>query len=303
MTLTQLKYVVALDVHRSFRRAAAACHVAQPSLSIQVRKLEEELGGKLFDRSKNEIRPTPLGLQVIEQAGVVLAEAGRIPLLVQAEVGTLTGALRLGMLPTVAPYVLPTLLAHLYRTRPQVELRFVEGTTAHLLDHLRQDRLDAALLSTPVPSRGLAVRLLYAEPLVGFLSKGHPLREKERLDLQDLTAADLWLPSAEHPLRAQILALLGPGAEEPPPRFECDTLETIKRIVEQHQGMAVLPALAVQGAPPGFVRPISSLPTRTLRLVYPRTFLNAELLDVLAEAIQTAVSTRRRRAVPVQVLN
>ena len=195
LTLTQLAYVVAVDTHRHFGRAAAACHVTQPTLSMQLGKLERALGATLFDRTRAPVVPTELGAQVAAQARVVLREAARLTELGQGhDGGDVAGELRLGVIPTLAPYLLPRVLDELARRHPRLELVVEERLTDDVLDGLRHDALDVALLASPaVPAGELEERALFHEPFVGYVGTAHRLAGHDTLAAADLSLDDLWL--------------------------------------------------------------------------------------------------------------
>jgi len=257
ITLTQLAYVAALDTHRHFERAAAACNVTQPTLSMQIRKLETALGAELFDRSRSPVIPTDVGVDVIAQARVVLHEAGRLTELSHAGSGVIAGELRLAVIPTLAPYLLPRVLETIARRHPLLELVVEERVTESALEGLRDDTIDAGLVATDLDAPDITQRHLFREPFVGYVSKGHRLAGRTRLMARDLSLADLWLLSEGHCMRAQVVTICQQRRRRSGPadagaqactraaRFESGNLETLKRLVERGNGMTLLPALAV----------------------------------------------------------
>ena len=317
LTLTQLAYVVAVDTHRHFGRAATACRVTQPTLSMQLGKLERALGVSLFDRTRAPVVPTELGALVIAQARVALREAARITELRHAADGVVAGELRLGVIPTLAPYLLPRLLGELAHRHPALDLVVEERLTADVLDALRQDVLDVALVATPAGlSAELEERALFDEPFVGYVSASHRLAARDALDTNDLAPDDVWLLAEGHCLREAALRLCGfreaRGARAGSravrgPRFESGNLETLKRLVERGQGMTLLPALAAAELPTAaqrrLVRPFADpAPMRTVRLVRRRAAGRPQLADALASAVRavlpsdcTVVGTSRDR--------
>jgi LysR family hydrogen peroxide-inducible transcriptional activator len=301
LTLTQLAYVVAVDTHRHFGRAAAACHVTQPTLSMQLGKLERTLGATLFDRTRAPVVPTALGVLVAAQARVVLREAARVTELGQAADGAVAGELRLGVIPTLAPYLLPRVLDELARRHPLLALVVEERLTDDVLDGLRHDALDAALLASPAgPAPELEERALFHEPFVGYVGAAHRLAGQDTLAAGDLSLDDLWLLAEGHCLRSDVVRLCGQreargarGASPARPggaRFESGNLETLKRLVERGQGMTLLPALAAAelstAAQRRLVRPFDApAPSRTIRLVRRRALRRPQLADALAAAV------------------
>ncbi|MDF1503767.1 hydrogen peroxide-inducible genes activator [Roseisolibacter sp. H3M3-2] len=300
LTLTQLAYVVAIDAHRHFGRAAAACHVTQPTLSMQLGKLERALGATLFDRTRAPVVPTPLGERVAAQARVVLREAARLAELAASDGGEVAGELRLGVIPTLAPYLLPRVLDVLAERHPRLTLVVEERVTDEVLDALRHDALDAALLASPAGAGSeLEERPLFREPFVGYVGAGHRLAPRDTLDAEDLSLDDLWLLAEGHCLRTQAVRLCGEreargaragslGAGRA--RFESGNLETLKRLVERGQGMTLLPALAAAelttAAQQRLVRPFADpAPSRTVRLVRRRALRRPQLADALGAAV------------------
>lgn len=298
MTLTQLTYVVAVDTYGHFGRAADACYVTQPALSMQVRKLESELGVVLFDRSRTPVVPTELGRRVVEQARVVLREAARIPELRDEARGETAGELRVGVLPTLGPYLLPRFVHELARLHPRLELVLEEGLTDTLLERIRNETLDAALIAT-ADAAELVFQPLFDEPLVAYVSRGHPLAAKSRVTPRDLPREDFWLLSEAHCLRAQTLQLCEGSEGEHGRcthgiRMESGNLETLKRLVEKGDGFTLLPALAVdelRGEHPGaciipFADPV---PTRQVVMVRRRIYLKRPLVDAFLEALRACL--------------
>jgi LysR family hydrogen peroxide-inducible transcriptional activator len=255
ITLTQLAYVAALDTHRHFERAAAACNVTQPTLSMQIRKLEAALGAELFDRTRSPVIPTDAGVEVIAQARVVLNEAGRLTELSRPASRGIAGELRLAVIPTLAPYLLPRVLETVANRHPLLELVVEERVTEAALKGLRDDTIDAALVAAALDAPDITQQHLFREPFVGYVSKGHRLAGQARLLPRDLSLTDLWLLSEGHCMRAQVVticqqrrsrrgAAAGTLACTRAARFESGNLETLKRLVERGNGMTLLPALA-----------------------------------------------------------
>jgi LysR family hydrogen peroxide-inducible transcriptional activator len=297
VTLLQLTYAVALERHGHFGRAAEACHVTQPALSAGVQKLEAELGVVLFDRTSHPIAPTEVGGRVVAQARHVLAEAERLEDLVSEATGELAGELRVGILSTLAPYLIPLVIGPFARRYPGVELVFEELVAGAIVDHVRRDLLDAGLVATPPPARGIEEVPLFEEPLVGYVAPGHRLYGQAELAPEDLSPDDVWLMREGHCFRDQALALLERGEGEPDAKavqFESDNLETLQRIVDRGFGMTLLPWLAVQGQgshAPASVRPFRAPPpSRTVRLVYATTLVRRQLVRAFAAEVAGALS-------------
>jgi len=306
LTLTQLSYIVAVDSHGHFGRAAAACGVTQPTLSMQIGKLERRLGVTLFDRTRSPVLPTEVGRLVIDQAHDVLRSAARIPEICAETRGVVSGELRLGVIPTLAPYLLPRFLDDLTRRNPLLELTVEEKVTGAIVTGLRQETLDVGLVATPLGEPGLIEQVLFSEPLVAYVSPGHRLAARTELTPEDLSLDDLWLLAEGHCFRALTIAVCGERARAPGPargdalsctrraRFESGNLETLKRLVERGDGMTLLPALAADDlasdAQRALVRPFAQpVPTREIRLVRRRADLKKELVEALATAVTESV--------------
>ena len=281
MTLRELRYLVAVAETGHFGRAAAACGVSQPSLSAQVRKLEERLGLRVVERTSRRVVLTPEGAEIVAQARVVLDEAAKLQELARRSPDPLAGPLRLGAIPTLGPYLLPHLLPRLRAAYPELRLRPQEDLTAGLVERLLTGRLDAALLSLPAEGRGLEAGPLFREPFWAALPAGHRLAARERVAEEDLAGEPLMLLKDGHCLRDQALSLCrfqrpgggGGGEEGPDDAFQAASLETLRHMVAAGAGCTLLPALAVTtGADwAGLVelRPFAPpVPGRTIGLVW-----------------------------------
>jgi LysR family transcriptional regulator, hydrogen peroxide-inducible genes activator len=298
ITLTQLAYAVALDTHRHFGAAASACQVTQPTLSMQLRKLEDTLGVTLFDRSRNPVVPTDHGALLIAQARTVLREAARLPEIVREASGSVAGEVRFGVIPTLAPYLLPAMVPHLARRFPRLELIVEERVTDDVIDALRHDRIDAGLIASSVEGVDLTERILFTEPFMGYVSAGHRLARRKTITPDDLSLDDLWLLSDGHCFRAQAVQLCE-GREDRSARsakactvgarFESGNFDTLKRLVESGVGMTLLPALAAaeigDAGTAVLKRFAEPAPTRTVRVIRRRSTLRQRLVDSVVEVL------------------
>lgn len=303
VTLTQLAYAVALDTHRHFGRAAAACHVTQPTLSMQLSKLERVLDATLFDRSAAPVVPTDVGRLVLDQARVVLREAAFISDIRDLAIGAVTGELRLGIIPTLAPSLLPRLIPGLARNYPDLDLIVEEGKTEEIANALRNDTLDAGIIASTIKSPSgigaMIERPLFREPFVGYISSGHRLACKETISPADLSLDDLWLLSEGHCFRTQTIALCDERAQIRArgkdgytigAMFESGHLDTLIRLVESGMGMTLLPALAAQDLSGDtrrrFVRPfVDPAPSRLVRMVKRRAHLKEHLINAVVATL------------------
>ncbi len=297
MTIQQLEYLVALDYTRQFQAAAERCFVTQPALSMQVQKLEAELGVVLFERGRRGITPTGIGAKVIARAREALRTVGQLREEVAIEKGEEVGELRLGVIPTVAPYVLPGLLGALAPAYPGLRVRVEELPTADLTTRLLDHRLDIGLLSTPLAERALRELPVFDEPFLLELSPGHPLSTiTDPLTAAALDPAELWLLQQGHCLRAQVLQVCGaaPLAQRPL-TYESGSIETLRRLVRQHGGYTLVPELAVIGeldTNPLLRRFAAPEPVREISLVVHNTFVRLPLLEFLRKTLLTQVPAR-----------
>lgn len=299
MTLTELRYIVALAKEQHFGRAAERCHVAQPTLSVAVRKFEEELGVALFERSRHSVSVTPLGEKVLELAGQVLEHAARIKDLCAADRDQLTGPLAVGTLPDIGPYVLPQLIPLLQQLAPGLRLQFEESSQAELTDRLRTSDIDVALLCMPFAEADLVAQALLDEQLVLLLPGSHRLAAKAEVSGEDLYPREVLLLRDGHQFREQILQVfphLGAQADPPAgalPSIQASTLETLRHLVASGLGVTLLPRAAAEMALQAnraltlrkFKEPA---PTRTLALAWRASFPRYKAVDVLRRALQAS---------------
>lgn len=298
-TTLQLTYLVALDKYRHYGRAAEACHVTQPTLSMQIQKLEEELGVLLFDRSTRPITPTKIGRLIIAQARVVLAETDRIPTMVQQMTGEMKGELRIGILSTLAPYLLPLVIEPFSRRYPDVSLVFEELLAEQIVDFVKRDLLDGGLVATSIADTSVVEVPLFTEPFVGYVSRSHELYAQPQIRTGDLHISQVWLMREGHSFRDQVIqALSGSkehGIDEKAVQFESDNLETLQRLVDRGYGMTLLPWLAVQGAgssAPDQVRAFAGeVPSRTVRLVYAKVLVRRHVVEAFTSEVLEAVAS------------
>ena len=293
MTLQELRYLVAVAEEGQVARAAERCHVGQPTLSTQLKKLEDTLGVKLFERGPRGLKPTAAGAPIIAQARVVLEEAEKLRTLARATQDPMVGTLRLGAIPTLGPYLLPHLLPAIRKTYPKLRLLLSEHLTGQLLEALHRHTLDAALLALPVAHEGLELMELFREPFELALPVGHRLTKKKHAQPHDLTDENLLLLAEGHCLRDQALDVCGAKKSESREEVQATSLETLRQMVAAGIGCTLLPQLSTQGgARPDkrlielrpFARPA---PTRLIGLVWRARGARAEAARRLGELIRT----------------
>lgn len=295
MTLTELRYIVVLAEEQHFGRTAERCHVSQPTLSVAVRKLEEELGIELFERTKTKVRVSVVGAQIVAQARVLLGSIATIKALADAGKDQLSGPLALGAVFTMGPHLLPQLIPHLKQQAPNMPLYIREDYTANLRKKLRDGDLDVILVSLPFCESDVVTQELFDEPLVVVMPQTHPLARHEQILPTDIAAGDLLLLGEGHCLREQVLALhpgwreAGDGSSIRRPA-EGNSLETLRYMVAAGLGVSVLPQSAASTglcAPNRLVaRPLVGA-SRTLALAWRASFPRHKAIDVLRKAIQT----------------
>lgn len=291
MTLIQLEYIVALDRLKHFAKAAAFCHVTQPSLSMQVKKLEEELDVEIFVRS-NPVTTTDPGKVVVEQAKKILAEAGMMMQLVHQEKNLVMGSLRIGIIPTLAPYLLPLILQPFIRNFPQVRLSIHEFTTENIIRQLKNGTLDAAILATPLNVSEMKEELLFNEEFVAYVSRKEKIFNKKYLLPADIDVSRTWLLEEGHCLRNQVMNLCElqkDASIEKHFDYAAGSIETLKRFVEKNGGITLLPELAtldMNASQKKMLRYFKSpAPVREISLVTIKTFSKVMLTALLKQTI------------------
>jgi len=295
-SLTQLEYVVAVDQCRHFGRAAAMSNVSQPTLSAQLQKLEDEIGVVLFDRSKQPVLPTEQGQPLIEQARVILSEVGRFHKLA-GNADEMAGEFRLAVIPTIAPYLMPTFLKEFALRFPSVQLFVEELPTEKVIEALDRDRIDAGIVATPLGLTRVEERPLYYEPFRVYAGSDHPLAQIEKVSPGMLDPGQLWLLSEEHCLRQQVIVVCGSGTQRgnlPSVHLKGGSLETVVELVASGQGYTLLPQLAAESFAarqfPGKVIPMTRPePAREVSLVFRRGYLKQRLLEHVRETIESGL--------------
>ncbi|HZK63356.1 MAG TPA: LysR substrate-binding domain-containing protein [Puia sp.] len=302
MTFTQLEYILAIDAHRHFAQAAEACFVTQPTLSMQVQKLEKTLGVKIFDRSRSPVVPTEAGKEILKQARKVLQEKDRIKEIISGRRGLLEGELRIGIIPTLAPYLLPLFVQPFTRKYPKVKLVVFEKTTDVLLQLLRDAALDVGILVTPLNEKGIREEVLFYEELLAYVSENNGLYRKTYVLAKDIDPNKLWLLEEGHCFRSQMIhlcELFKATRQGSHFDYEAGSFETLRRMVEMNDGITVLPELATldfskrqQGLIRHFRKPA---PMREVSLAVTRDFVKERLVRILKEEILTCIPDKIKR--------
>ncbi|QEC53266.1 LysR family hydrogen peroxide-inducible transcriptional activator [Anseongella ginsenosidimutans] len=303
MTIVQLEYILAVDTYRNFARAAEKCFVSQPTLSMQLQKLEEELGEKLFDRSKQPVIPTERGLKVIEQARNVLREFQKIPEIIKESRGEVSGELRLGIIPTVAPYLLPLFITDFLEKYPKVSLVIEELVTGEILKRLANDSIDAGIASTPLQEPVVQEIPLYYEPVVAYVSAAHPLYEREWISSSELETQDLWTLGEGHCFRSQVVNLCrkSPAKNEAGSlEYQNGSMEFLARLADMTGKITLLPEMATYGWPEERKRAIRPMegrsPVREISMIIQRNHAKRYIIDLLRQSILSHIPPALKEA-------
>ena len=302
MTITQLHYVLAVAEHQNFTKAARYCHVTQPTLSMQVQKLEDELNVQIFDRGKKPIELTAVGTKIVAQAKNIVAEAERINDIVDQEKGFIGGEFKLGMIPTVMPTLLPMFLKTFIKHFPMVKLKIEELNTDELINRIHEGHLDAAIAATPLRMNTIKERVLFYEPFVGYISPNHRLKEKTAIEISDMDINDILLLEDGHCFREGVLNLCKTLKEQQKETFklESGSIEMLVKLSNEGMGMTLLPylntldlKLTEQKNLRFFTKPP---PAREVSLIYNKNELKIQII----EAIHRTISGIIRGAIKFQ---
>jgi LysR family hydrogen peroxide-inducible transcriptional activator len=292
MTLTQLNYIIAVDKLKNFGQAAQSCQVTQPTLSMQIQKLEDELGVILFDRSEQPVKTTKIGDVLVRQAKIILKETQKFSDMVADEKDEGKGEIRIGVIPTLAPYLMPIFLKDFMKRNPQLKVVVEELQTDQILKKLDESGLDLGLLVTPIEYEGLKSEPVFYEPFMAYVSDKSPLAAKTKIEQKDLNSSDLWLLTDGHCFREQSLLICKnrkkTSDENKSLLFESGSLETLKRMIDQGSGFTLLPYMATLDVKSNkrlkeFQSPV---PTREVSIIYSEYFRKMKIKDSLLESIQ-----------------
>lgn len=301
MTTVQLEYVVAVDTYRSFVTAADKCFVTQPTLSMQIQKLEDELGVKIFDRSKLPVVPTEIGMAVIAQGRVILKESARIREIIADQKKEIQGTLKVGIIPTLAPYLLPRVLTSFMKKYPKVKLEVWEYSTEQIITLLKQEQLDCGLLATPLHNQHLEEHPLFYETFVVFTAKSNKLSDKKVILPEDLDTKDIWLLNEGHCMRNQVLNICRDKfsmGEFRNLEYNTGSVETLKRMVELNEGYTILPELSLQDLSAKQMNMVRFFktpePVREISLVTHRYFIKQGVIEAFKKEILANVPEKMK---------
>lgn len=295
MTLVQLEYIVAVDTYRSFVGAAEKCFVTQPTLSMQVQKLEEMLNVKIFDRSKQPVIPTEIGSQIIEQARLILQESQKIKEIISSQQQDIVGELKVGIIPTVAPYLLPQVIAAMMEKYPELKLLIWEYTTEDIIHHLKTGVLDCGILATPLGDNSITEIPMYYENFVTYISKNSKLFKKKNIDANDLEDENIWLLNEGHCMRSQVLNICRSTKDNRLQGLTYNTgsVETLIRMVDMNNGATLLPELALAELTPKQLSKVRTFkspePVREISLVTHKNYIKKRMLNALKEEILAVI--------------
>lgn len=288
MTLQQLEYIVALDNHRHFVRAAEHCFVTQPTLTLQIKKLEDEMGTLIFDRTKHPIIPTPLGELVILKARQVLQEAQQLKELVNKQKDGITGTFRLGVIPTLAPYLVPRFLRQFSDEHPETRLVITEMESENIIKGLHSDLIDLGLLVTPLDEGSLREIPLFYEPFLVYCAENHAYYSKNTIKPEEIDTQGLWILNQGHCFRNQVLNICNRGSSASKNiSYESGSIETLKNLVKWNTGYTLVPELSVLHSlsDPMLKRFEDPEPVREVSLVVHKSFIKEAMIEKLREKI------------------
>ena len=296
ITLTQLEYIVAIDEYRHFATAAEKCFVTQPTLSMQIKKLEDELGVIIFDSSRQPVVPTDLGAKLIEQARMTLSATQRIKEIIQEEQQEVEGTLKIGIIPTLAPYLLPVFIGPYIRKYPAVKVEVEELVSEEIIRRLKRDILDVVLFVTPYHDEKIVERPVFYEEMLVYAHPDCELLKKKEVGHEDIVTSDIWMLGNGHCFRNQVVNLCEMSASQHknlPFEFESNSLETLMRIVDVEGGFTLIPELALQYMSPEKKKQVRSIantkPLREVSVIYSRHFTKQRLITLLCDEIKSVV--------------
>lgn len=297
ITLTQLEYIVAVDTYRHFGRAAESCFITQPTLSMQIKKLEEDLEIIIFDRSRHPLLPTDVGQRILDQARIVLKQNEEIINIVKDHKNQVSGLIRIGIIPTMAPYLLPLFIGNYKKKYPNIFIKVVEQTTENIVKLLHKDLIDVGILATPLKEEKINEKPIFYEEMLIYANPSHPLHKLKEITIKDIATPEIWLLSDGHCFRDQVINLcsfLGTTDSSLPFHFEAGSLETLMNIVDREGGLTLIPELAKLSMSEKKLANVKSFtnikPLREVSLVYSRHFAKYKLINLLWREIRESIS-------------
>ncbi|MCL5129705.1 LysR substrate-binding domain-containing protein [Algibacter sp. L4_22] len=295
MTITQLSYVLAVAENQNFTKAAEKCFVTQPTLSMQIQKLEDQLDILIFDRSKKPIELTDIGLKIVEQARNIVNESNRIQDIVDQQKGFIGGEFKLGIIPTVMPTLLPMFLKNFIKKHPKVKLKIEELTTEEIMLRIKDGHLDAAIAATPLEDENIKERVLYFEPFVSYIPKGHRLHSNKKIDVSDLEVDDMLLLEDGHCFRDGVINLCKTFKNQTEEKFQLESgsIETLIRLSNEGLGMTLLPylhTLEINDKEKENLHYFNDpTPAREVSLIYHKSELKMQIIEALQDVISGVV--------------
>lgn len=295
ITLSQLKYVIALDDYRNFSRAAEQCHITQPTLSLQLKKLENTVDLIIFDRSKKPVVPTSSGLLVIDSARRILKEVDLLAEEITLMNEDLHGEISIGIIPTLAPYLIPFFIRNFSRQFPKIDIQVKELFTESIVEGLKKDKIDVGLLVGPLEEQGVNCNPLFYEEILVYIHPNHPFSSQEEIYLDQLQSEQLWILGQGHCFRDQVLNLCPESKVERKKniKYDCGSLETLKKLVDLEGGFTLLPELSIGSLIPGEktrVKPIyGPKPLRQVCMATARSVSRRKVMGILDEFIKASV--------------
>lgn len=290
MTLQQLEYVVSLDTYRHYVKAAEHCMVSQPNLTMQVKKLEEEIGMQLFDRDKKPLQPTKSAELFIEKARSIIEEVNQLKAYVSMEIEQVEGHFEIGIIPTLAPYLLPKFLPNFFQQFGEVDMKIQELPTAELIEALNKDQIDAGLLVTPLELSHIREIPLFYEPFWLYAPKGHKTRKKKKLVPENITEDDLLILEDGHCFRQQTLSICSKSSASDAKKFtyQSGSIEALKAFVKEGMGFTLIPEMAINDLDKDWVQEFHSpKPAREVSLVVRKSFSKEAFIEAVRDVIQS----------------
>lgn len=310
MTLQQLEYIIAVDNYRHFLRAAEKCFVTQATLSMMIQKLEEELGVKIFDRSKQPVKPTVVGVKIIAQARRIVSEAARIKEIVKEEKGEVSGELKIGIIPTLAPYLVPLFLKEFTTEFTKIKLIINEHTTSAIIQGLKNGQLDAGILATPLNDASIKENVLFYEKYFLYVNDNEKGFNKQYVLPSDIDIDRLWLLEEGHCMRSQILNLCELKKRhqvDEKLHYEAGSIETLKNLVEKNFGITIIPELATFNLSKPQKKRIryfkEPTPVREISIVTHREYVKDKLIEALKEVILSVIPDELKSSKKINVLD